>query len=104
MRYGITAGGVALAAAAALALSGCATEPASEATVGIGRGGQYGQVLGVVVVCSGIVNGLDLAVDDRSPLEIGDGMRRITRWVSPTSSRSSERRIWWDAPSGRRTR
>ncbi|QHC54209.1 hypothetical protein [Rathayibacter tanaceti] len=66
------------------ALSGCVAEgPVSTATVGIGRGGQRAEVLGVVVVCSGIVNGLDLAVDDRSPLKIGDGVRRITRWVSP---------------------
>ncbi|MWV48201.1 hypothetical protein GRS96_02790 [Rathayibacter sp. VKM Ac-2803] len=85
MRHGITGGGVALAAVAALALSGCATEPASTATVGIGRGGQYGQVLGVVVVCSGLVSGLDLAADDRAPLVIGDGLRRITRWVSPAA-------------------
>ncbi|KQQ06095.1 MULTISPECIES: hypothetical protein [unclassified Rathayibacter] len=83
MRNGIAATGVALATLASLALSGCATEPVSSAVVGIGRGGQYGQVLGVVVVCSGSVDGLDLATEDRAPLIIGDGQRRITRWVSP---------------------
>ncbi|WP_085477641.1 hypothetical protein [Rathayibacter oskolensis] len=72
-----------LAAAAAVALAGCASEPVSTATVGLGRGGQYARVLGVVVVCSGIVDGLDLSADDQAPLSIGDGQRRITRWVSP---------------------
>lgn len=70
-------------AAASLALSGCTGEPVSEATVGLGRGGERGEVLGVVVVCSGTVDGLDLSSDDSAPLLIGDGARRITRWVSP---------------------
>ncbi|MCJ1673589.1 hypothetical protein MT355_10015 [Rathayibacter sp. VKM Ac-2929] len=74
---------VVLAATASLTLSGCATEPVSEATVGIGRGGQRAEVLGVVVVCSGAVDGLDLAVEDTAPLLIGDRARRITRWVAP---------------------
>ena len=74
---------VVLAAAASVALAGCSAQPVSEATVGIGRGGQRGEVLGVVIVCSGVVDGLDLAVSDSAPLLIGDGTRRITRWVSP---------------------
>lgn len=82
-RRGVVSAAVVLTAAASVVLSGCAVEPVSEATVGLGRGGQRGEVLGVVVVCSGVVDGLDLAADDRSPLLIGDGSRRITRWVSP---------------------
>lgn len=58
---------VVLAATTSLTLSGCATELVSEATVGIGRGGQRAEVLGVVVVCSGAVDGLDLAVEDTAP-------------------------------------
>ncbi|PPF21533.1 hypothetical protein [Rathayibacter sp. AY1A7] len=68
-----------------LALSGCASEePVTTAAVGLGRGGERGEVLGVVVVCSGSVDGLDLAASDSAPLTIGDGLRRVTRWVSPS--------------------
>jgi len=74
---------VVLTTAASLALSGCSTPAVSEATVGLGRGGQRAEVLGVVVVCSGAVDGLDLAVEDTAPLLIGDRARRITRWVAP---------------------
>ncbi|AND15179.1 hypothetical protein [Rathayibacter tritici] len=69
----------------ALALSGCtADEPATTATVGLGRGGERAEVLGVVVVCSGSIDGLDLAASDSAPAAIGDTLRRITRWVSPS--------------------
>lgn len=74
---------VVLGAAAALALAGCSSAQESSATVGLGRGGQRGEVIGIVVVCSGVVDGLDLAVDDAAPLLVGDGLRRLTRWASP---------------------
>ncbi|MHC2187206.1 hypothetical protein ACVLV4_002873 [Rathayibacter agropyri] len=68
----------------ALALAGCAAEePAATATIGLGRGGPRAEVLGLVVVCSGAVDGLDLATADAAPLLVGDGLRRVTRWVAP---------------------
>ncbi|WP_146077496.1 hypothetical protein [Rathayibacter rathayi] len=75
-----------VAALGALALSGCtARDPATTtATVGLGRGGERAEVLGVVVVCSGSIDGLDLAASDSAPLAIGDSLQRITRWVSPS--------------------
>lgn len=82
-RPGVAQAAIVLTAAASVALAGCTTQPVSEAAVGLGRGGQRGEVVGVVVVCSGVVDGLDLAVADSAPPLIGDGLRRITRWVSP---------------------
>lgn len=78
-----THGTVVLAACTSLVLAGCAAEPLSEATIGIARGGERSVVLGVVVVCSGSVDGFELSTDDTAPLLIGDGQRRITRWVAP---------------------
>ncbi|MBF4461086.1 hypothetical protein ITJ45_00845 [Rathayibacter sp. VKM Ac-2879] len=72
-----------IASLSALILSGCAADAVTEATVGIGRGGQRAEVMGVVAVCSGVVDGLDLSAADTAPLPIGDRLRHITRWVSP---------------------
>ncbi|AZZ56586.1 hypothetical protein [Rathayibacter iranicus] len=67
-----------------MALAGCTAEqPAATATIGLGRGGPRAEVLGLVVVCSGTVDGLDLATTDAAPLLVGDGLRRVTRWVAP---------------------
>ena len=82
-RLVVLSGVLAVATLAVPALSGCSSERESSATVGLGRGGQRGEVIGIVVVCSGVVDGLDLAVDDSAPLLVGDGLRRITRWASP---------------------
>lgn len=84
-RLAVVSGTVALASMAAAALAGCSSAEEASAVVGLGRGGQRGEVIGVVVVCSGVVDGLELAVDDTAPLILGDGLRRITRWASPDS-------------------
>ncbi|AZZ50080.1 hypothetical protein [Rathayibacter rathayi] len=68
----------------ALSLSGCSVDEPETTTATVGRGGERAEVLGGVVVCSGSVDGLDLAASDSAPLTIGDGLRRVTRWVSPS--------------------